>query len=379
VAAPLKDAYGPEVPERIAGMIRRVHPGFASEAFLRDALDGYEALELTPRARRVAAALTRHLPEDYERAVAILVASLGEPLGDPETERRGMEPFVYLPHVFYVAERGLGHFAASMDAQHAITQRFTCEYSIRAFIEREPERTLAVLAGWTRDPSLHVRRLVSEGTRPRLPWAPRLRALVADPAPVLPLLEALRDDPSEYVRRSVANNLNDISKDHPELVADLAARWLAGAPAERRRLVRHALRTLLRAGDPAALAAIGLDGGDSVAVRAVRARPAPARIGEPVAISVDLANEGPAPERALVHLRVHFVTARGRTSPRVFTVREIALAPGERATLAKTISLRQHTTRTHHPGDHRVEVVVNGRREAEVVLPVLGPLSPDAT
>jgi len=380
VAAPLKDSYGPEVPERIAGMVRRVHPAFPVEAFLRDALDGYDALELTPRARHIAAALARHLPADEERAIGILVASLGPPRGDPDAEGGGMEAFVYLPHVFYVAEHGLGHFDASMDAQHAITQRFTCEFGIRPFIEREPERTLAVLRGWTRDPSPHVRRLVSEGTRPRLPWAPRLRAFVADPAPVLPLLEALRDDPSEYVRRSVANNLNDISKDHPGLVGDLATRWLGDAPPERRRLVRHALRTLLKAGDPAALAALGLDGAGPLAVRALSVEPSPARIGGRLVVAMQVVNEGAAPARALVHLRVHFVGARGGTSPRVFVVREAALAPGERADLRKAISLRQHSTRTHHPGQHRVEVVVNGRKGAEATVEVLqGPSSADAT
>jgi 3-methyladenine DNA glycosylase AlkC len=380
MATPLKDSYGPEVPERIAGMVRRVHPAFPVEAFLGDALDGFDALELTPRARHVAAVLARHLPADYRSAVGILVASLGPPLGDPDAESGGMDAFVYLPHVFYVAEHGLAHFDASMDAQHAITQRFTCEYGIRPFIEREPERTLAVLARWTRDPSPHVRRLVSEGTRPRLPWAPRLRAFVADPAPVVPLLEALRDDPSEYVRRSVANNLNDISKDHPGLVVELATRWMDDAPPERRRLVRHALRTLLKAGDPAALAALGLDAAGPVVVRGLRVEPSPARIGGRAAVVLEVVNEGAAPVRSLVHLRVHFVTARGGTSPRVFVVREATLAPGERAELRKTISLRQHTTRTHHPGEHRIEVVVNGREGAEATVQVLPEVSSaDAT
>jgi 3-methyladenine DNA glycosylase AlkC len=228
VAAPLKDSYGPEVPAAIADMIVGADPSFPRAAFLRDALAGYEDLELMARGRHIAAALARHLPADYERAVGTLVASLGPALGDPETASAGMAPFLYLPHVVFVAERGLGHFEASMAAQHAITQRFSCELSIRAYIEAEQERTMARLAEWTRDPSVHVRRLVSEGTRPRLPWAPRLRRFMEDPSPVLPLLEALRDDPSGYVRRSVANNLNDIAKDHPQLVVEVAGRWLDG-------------------------------------------------------------------------------------------------------------------------------------------------------
>jgi hypothetical protein len=203
---------------------------------------------------------------------------------------------------------------------------------------------------------------------------------VADPTPILPLLEGLRDDPSEYVRRSVANNLNDISKDHPELVVAIARRWTDGAPPERRRLVRHALRTLLKAGDPAAMEAAGLDGSAALAVTALRVDPAPARIGGALAVEVEVANEGAAPARVLVHLRVHFVTARGGTSPRVFVVRELALGPGRRATARATVSLRRHTTRTPHPGEHRIEAVVNGRTLAEVGVTVLpGAPSLEAT
>src|SRR5262245_14384319 len=352
-------------------MIGGVDPSFPRAAFLRDALDGYGELELMARGRHIAAALARHLPADYERAVATLVASLGPPLGDPEAEPAGMAPFVYLPHAVFVAEHGLGHFETSMAAQHAITQRFTCEASIRPFIEAEPERTLGRLAEWTRDPSLHVRRLVPEGTRPRLPWAPRLRRFIDDPSPVVPLLEALRDDPSGYVRRSVANNLNDIAKDHPELVVAIAGRWLEGASPDRRRLVRHALRTRVKAGDPGALALLGFEDAPGLAVRDLSVTPAPARIGEAMTARMRLVNAGPGPVRAVVHLRVGFLTARGRVSPRAFVVKELALGPGEEAPLATTVSLRQHTTRTHHPGRHRVAAVVNGREAAATSVEVV--------
>src|SRR5918997_3406822 len=236
MAAPLKDSFGPDVPVRIAGAIAAVWPAFPVEAFLADALDGYEELELTPRARHIADALGRHLPQDYERAIEILVASLGPKLDSPELT--GMDAFVYLPHVFFVAERGADHFEASMRAQYELTQRFSAEYSIRVFLERYPDATLGRLREWALDPSPHVRRLVSEGTRPRLPWAPRLRAFQDDPRPVLELLELLKDDPELYVRRSVANNLNDIGKDHPELLFETCKRWLVDASEERSKLVK---------------------------------------------------------------------------------------------------------------------------------------------
>jgi 3-methyladenine DNA glycosylase AlkC len=227
MAEPLKNQYGADVPRAIAAMIAAVHPHFDSVQFVREALDGYEALELMPRGKKIAHALRAHLPADYEQAVAILLASLDQPHGrNPDLS---LASFLYLPHTVFVVEYGLAHFEVSMRAQHALTQRFTAEFSIRPFLVHHPEATLRQLAVWATDPSAHVRRLVSEGTRPRLPWAPRLRQFQTDPAPVLALLELLKDDPELYVRRSVANSLNDIGKDHPEVLNRTAQAWLKNA------------------------------------------------------------------------------------------------------------------------------------------------------
>jgi 3-methyladenine DNA glycosylase AlkC len=362
MAEPLKNYFGPEVPARIADMIQNVDGTFPREAFLADALDGFEALELTPRARHIAMALGRHLPQDYERAIEILIASLGPKLD--AAELTGMEPFLYLPHVFYVAEFGAEHFEASMRAQYQLTQRFSAEYSIRVFLERFPERTLARLREWARDQNVHVRRLVSEGTRPRLPWAPRLRAFQAEPRPVLQLLELLKDDPELYVRRSVANNLNDIGKDNPAALIETCRRWTPDATAQRRWLIRHALRSAIKRGDPAALQILGYGATTTSTVRTIRLAPAVVAIGESVTIVVDLTNEGSSTERLLVDLRVHFVKANRKPSPKVFKLTELDLAPQTSAELTKTISLAQHTTRIHYPGTHRVEVLVNGRASA---------------
>jgi 3-methyladenine DNA glycosylase AlkC len=358
VAEPLKNHFGPDVPKRIAAAIAAVRPGFPSRRFLADALDGYEELELTPRARHIARALHTHLPADYDEAIDVLLASLG-----PQTEGEeltGMAAFLYAPHVFFVAEHGLDHWETSMRAQHELTQRFTAEYSIRAFLDHEPERTLARLREWARDPSPDVRRLVSEGTRPRLPWAPRLRRFQLDPEPVLELLELLKDDPSLYVRRSVANNLNDIGKDHPEVLVETCRRWMKGATEERRWVIRHALRSAVKRGDLGALKVLGFGGSEDAELDGVTLEPRTPRIGGTVRVSLTMRNAGKHRASFNVDLRVWFVKANGGTSPKVFKVREVELGPGERVTLSKSISLRQHTTRTHHPGEHAVEVLVNG-------------------
>ncbi len=359
MAEPLKNSFGPEVPARIARMIKEVDSTFDEDAFLTDALVGYPELELTPRAWQIAQALGRHLPQDYERAVETLIASLGPKL--QAVELTGMDVFIYLPHVFFVAKFGIGHFEASMRAQYELTQRFTAEYSIRSFLERYPERTLARLREWAGDSNVHVRRLVSEGTRPRLPWAPRLRAFQDDPQPVLELLELLKDDPELYVRRSVANNLNDIGKDNPTALIETCRRWLRGATPERSWLIRHALRSAVKRGEPAALQILGFVPASGVKVRDIHIAPAVASIGESVTFTVALANEGSTAKQLLVDLRVHFIKSNGRPSAKVFVLKELEIEPGGSARLTKTISLAQHTTRTHYPGQHRVEVVVNGR------------------
>ena len=358
MAEPLKNSFGPDVPVWIADLIEAVFRGFEREVFLRLALDGFDELELTPRARQMSQALAQVLPRDRDHAIQILIDSLGPEIGS--NELTGMASFRYLPFVFFVAEEGLDCFETSMRAQYEITKRFTAEFSIRAFLERDPGRTLARLGVWARDPNLHVRRLVSEGTRPRLPWAPRLRGFQEDPSPVLELLEGLRDDPEEYVRRSVANNLNDISKDHPERVVDVAERWWVDSSKDRQRLVRHALRTLVKAGDARALAVLGYGADSPVTIRAVTSSPKVVEIGGKVRIEVELENSSEQAAGALVDLRVHFVKANGSTRPKVFKGGELALKAGGVALVRKSVSLAQHSTRKHYSGAHRVEVMLNG-------------------
>lgn len=248
-----------EAVDCLAHNISLVYPRFDAKRFRLDALKGLVPLGLLERGFHLAESLRPFLPPRYEDAVAVLLRSLTPPL--ERTDDFGLGVFFYLPHVRFVAVYGLdgGHnggrdpFEISMRAQYELTRRFSAEFSIRAFLLREQERTLARLREWTREADPHVRRLCSEGTRPRLPWGPRLPAFVKDPRPALPILEALKDDPDLYVRRSVANHLGDIAKDHPALAFDLCERWLRKASAKRRWLIRHALRYPARKGSAAAL------------------------------------------------------------------------------------------------------------------------------
>jgi 3-methyladenine DNA glycosylase AlkC len=362
MAEALKDQYGADVPRAIAAMIAAVYPAFNSPRFVTEVLDGYDALALMPRGKKIAQALRRHLPEDCPRAMAILLDSLDQPHGrDPGLS---LAAFLYLPHTMFVAQYGLAHFEESMRAQHALTQRFTAEFSIRPFLDKHPDATLRQLNEWAADPSPHVRRLVSEGTRPRLPWAPRLRQFQADPAPVLALLELLKDDPELYVRRSVANNLNDIGKDHPQVLASTAQAWLKDASAERAWIVGHALRSAVKRGEGAALEVLGFGEKAQVAVGHTEIQPARPAMGGAVNISFEVTNTHKQTQRVLADLAVHYVKARGQTSAKVFKLKTLELAPGQTVVLAKKLSLAEMSTRKHYPGVHRVDVILNGSAQA---------------
>ena len=327
----------------------------------------FEQLGLMDRGRRLSAVLGQFLPSDFRQAAPLLVQTMGRPMGlDPRGEPVSpgdvASSFYHLPHSMYIAEHGLDHLPEAMQAQHALTQRFTAEFSLRPFLQAHTQATLAHLSEWASDPNAHVRRAVSEATRPRLPWAARLPDFVRDPSPVLPLLTRLRDDSSSYVRRSVANHLNDIGKDHPDLLTGTARQWLddAPVPASRQALLRHALRTAIKRGDAQALALFGHGQESVLQIQSANINPSKARIGESVTLHCTLRNPSAQAASALADWRVFYVKANGTLSPKVFKGSTVQVEAHSSVVIEKTLSLRQMSTRTHHPGRHIVEIALNG-------------------
>jgi 3-methyladenine DNA glycosylase AlkC len=359
MASTLKGFFSPALVRRLAAELAHVHPGFPERSFVRRANSGLEALELLDRGRHIARVLAAHLPPDYPDAVAVLLRSLGPEHATDELLGAGMAPFFYFPHTVFVAEHGLEHFDLSMRAQYELTKRFSAEASIRPYIARYPERTLGVLREWARDRNPHVRRLVSEGTRLRLPWAMRVPWLDTHPERVLELLELLKDDPATLVRRSVANSLNDLGKLRPDLLAATAAAWLQDPSADRHALVEHGLRSAVKRGDAAALRLLGYGAKAAVSLEKVRFEPARVPIGGRVSMTFGLRSRSRQPQALLVDVAVHFVKVLGAAA-KVFKVGRIELRPRSSAQLRATFSLAIHTTRVPLPGRHRVDVLVNG-------------------
>lgn len=358
--------------------LQRVWPRFDRAAFEQQAASGLDALEFKARAMQLADALEATLPDRFAHAADLIEASLapptaldadGEPVGLANNEhggadKAGLRGWVVWSLAEFVARRGMDDLPRAMACLHALTQRFSAEFAIRPFIQRHPDTVFATLTQWVHDPSAHVRRLVSEGSRPRLPWGLRLQALVADPSPTLPLLRALQDDTSAYVRRSVANHLNDIAKDHPDLVADWVQTHRPGANAHREALLRHASRSLVKQGHAPTLAAWGLGRGLQGEAR-LRLSASRASVGGDIGLEVALHSTASAPQTLVIDYLVHHVRANGSTNPKVFKGWKRVLEPGERCTLGKRHSLRPVTTRTLYPGRHLIELQINGAVCAE--------------
>ncbi len=367
-----KNFISPATVAQAAQHLARAWPAFNRTGFAAQALHGLEALELKQRAMQLADALHAHLPPDLPQAAQVLEAALAPPVepdapGSAHPPELGLSGWVVWPMTEVVARRALAEPAQlprALQALHALTQRFSAEFAIRPLLRDHPGVVLPTLHSWLNDPSAHVRRLVSEGSRPRLPWGLRLQALVADPRPTLPLLAALQDDPSDYVRRSVANHLNDIAKDHPALVADWLEAHLPGASTQRRALLRHASRSLIKAGDARVLAAWGVGAGLQGSV-SLSVAPSSVAVGGEVNLLLVLRSTSAQTQNLVVDYAVHHIGARGQSTPKVFKGWKLVLAPGEHRVLEKRHSLRPITTRRYYPGWHRVTVQVNGQALGE--------------
>ena len=316
-------------------------------------------MNLMARMRKVRDVLHRQLPYDYPRQLRIVKkASAGI---------RGFEALLFPD---FVGRYGLGHFDRSLDALEFFTPLGSSEFGVRPFLLSDPQRTLKRMLVWAQHEDPQVRRLASEGCRPRLPWAPALPLFKKDPTPVLPILRTLKADPSEYVRRSVANHLNDIAKDHPDIALSLAREWLGTSPLTDW-IVRHGCRTLLKAAHPDALALFGYGGRVTAAVRELKLSKQKVRIGEALGFSFTLEVKGRKPTRFRMEYAVYFMKANGKPVKKIFQIAEKDFPSGD-TTISRTHRFHDLTTRKHHPGEHVVAVILNGREQARLTV-ILGP------
>jgi 3-methyladenine DNA glycosylase AlkC len=352
VAEPFKNLISPASVGRLGQDLAAVVPTLDVAALVASAGEGLDALELKARVRHVGARLRPFLAHDWREALEQLVAALPE--ADPNHE--GVTScFYWWPVLDLVEQQGLEHPEASLRALARLTTRFSAEFAVRPYLAAAPHVAWPLLEAWVEHADPSVRRWVSEGTRPRLPWGMRLAASVADPARGLALLDRLVDDPSPYVRRSVANHLGDVAKDHPELAVATAKRWMARS--DRRRLAEHALRSLAKRGHAGALALFGAAGGN-VSVEGLAVTPPTAAAGESVLVRAGVQARSAGPVR--VDVLWEWPGARGGWSGKVFRGQTRTVGEGEVWTFEHRLSLRPVSTRPLRPGEQRVTLRVNG-------------------
>ncbi|MEM7408130.1 MAG: DNA alkylation repair protein [Pseudomonadota bacterium] len=344
---------------RLADHVKAAWARFRRDQFVASVLAGFPERELKDRITWMAANLEAYLPNTHARAREILLAALPEPL-DPTRTDDDFGEFIWAVPAEFVAAYGCSeqHLDESLAFLHAATMRFSCENAIRPFLNQFPAATMAFVHRATHDRNYHVRRLASEGIRPLLPWAPRISIALPD---IIAVLDELHADPTRYVTRSVANNLNDISKLEPNLVYAALSRWRdqhRQAPSELAWMTRHALRTLKKSHAPEALRFLGYSQRPKVVVRRQTA-PRRIAVGETLDWSAQLQSE--ARQTLAMTLEVDFLKANGRHSAKVFSLADGNYARGEAISLSKRIAFRPMTTRTLYPGEHRVRLMVNGK------------------
>lgn len=360
---PLKTLlFSREFFDAMAAAFRQVDPAFDAETFF-DCLydDRWDARELKERMRHGAQVLHGVLPGDYRAALAIIrQAAVHVPPG-----------FGTMIFPDFVQLYGLDDWEASIPALEQFTQLCSAEYAVRPFILRDPERMMAQMLAWTGHENVHLRRLASEGCRPRLPWGMALPIFQADPTPVLPILEALKLDESDYVRRSVSNNLNDISKDNPQVVIDVARRWRAYATPEMDEIITHALRTLVKKADPGALELLGYASQASFAIKNLAVEPSAIPMHGEVTFSFEVESLSDEAQNLLIDYVVYLMRANGQHTPKVFKLSKRALAPGETIAITRRHTFAPVTTRRYYPGEHALEIQVNGVRSERKTFAVL--------
>ena len=345
----LKDWFDPERFRNIAGHLTEIYPGFDRAGFLKHSLAGLEELTLLQRLRRMTVATRAALPLDYRDSLEVL----------REIAPRIDHSFVTLFLPDFVGLYGHDDVDESMEALKFFTRFGSSEFAIREFLKRDLKGTLKVMHRWSRDPDEHVRRLASEGCRPRLPWSFRLAELIANPGPVLPILENLKADPSLYVRKSVANHLNDISRDHPEVTLSTLGDWDRDH-VHTAWIAKRALRTLIKQGHRDALTLLGAGEAAKVRIDGFRVSPAKMKLGEEIRMTLEMTSLSKKTQRLLIDYTIHYVKKAGGTSEKVFKWTERDLEPGETLALEKRQTIRDFSTRKHYAGQHKVEIMVNG-------------------
>ena len=346
---PLKEMFGPNFYKNLANTFASVHKPFQVEHFVKEVTANLENLSLNQRMRNTSIVLHKHLPEDFGKTIEIMKEVVPQLNGG------------YTTLVFpdFVSLYGLPHFRESLEALKYFTQFGSSEFAIRSFLKHDLDKTLKVMKQWSTDENYHVRRLSSEGSRPRLPWSFKLDDIIKKPELTFPILENLKCDDQLYVRKSVANHLNDLSKDSPDYVLKLVKTW-DKTHQHTAWIVKRGIRSLLKQGDKKSMAVFNLTKDVKASVKRFRLTNSVIRLNDSLQFQFDLVSEKSTNQTLMIDYRIHYFKKSGLQLPKVFKLKEVTLKPGEVLSIVKKQRFQDFTTRKLFSGIHVLEIVVNG-------------------
>ncbi|WP_140918628.1 DNA alkylation repair protein [Limnobaculum xujianqingii] len=350
-----KHAFDAVLLQQIANSISRYFPSFRSEEFLKIESE-LATLEMKPRVKLIRDALANELPQEYPKALEILVSVLNE---------NKLSGFVVWPIAEYIQTYGLNDLEISLNALKLVTTCFTSEWAVRPFIKKYPGETMRFLLQCAKSDDVNIRRWASEGTRPRVPWGEQLQDFIKNPSATKDILEVLKFDPEIFVRKSIANHLNDISKDHPDYVIQLLKGWKQQAKGEDEKkvewIIRQALRTLIKDGNPNALALIGVQYGAQVTIDNFSIKQKNIKLGDSLEFEVQIRSVSNTPQKIVIDYLIHFMKANKKTMPKVFKLRTFELPANGSITIEKKHTIKKITTRQYYEGIQQIEIQVNGK------------------
>lgn len=347
---PLKEMFNRDFYKKLSHEFSNAHPGFDSKGFFQDVTKDLDRLELNGRMRNTSLVLNKYLPTEFPKTIRIMKGVI-------PNMHRGYTSLLFPD---YVGLYGHDHFDASMDALQYFTSFGSSEFAIREFLRRDFNKTISVMIQWSTHRDHHVRRLSSEGSRPRLPWSFKLDQVIANPSVTKPILENLKNDSELYVKKSVANHLNDLSKDSPSYMLDLVKKWDHSDP-HTSWIVKRACRNLIKQGDKTSLSFFAFEKNVKVAVPDLRLDKTKVKKTDSLKFSFTVVSLKSTEQKIVVDYRIHYKKKSGGTSPKIFKLKEITLAPKQNITIVKRQHFKDLTTRKHFPGVHTLEVLINGK------------------
>lgn len=359
MATELKEMFNTKFYEHLAAQFNNADASFNMQQFIEAVTNGLENRSLNERLRFTTITLKNHLAEDFKEAVKLLNAVI-------PNSPRGYTSLIFPD---YIGQYGIHDFEISMEALAYYTQFGSSEFAIREFLKHDFDKTLEVMKLWAKSPNHHIRRLASEGCRPRLPWAMAIPEFKKNPNPILPILTILKSDSSEYVRRSVANNLNDIAKDNPQIVIEIASKW-KGQAKETDAIIKHACRTLLKQGNTEILKHFGLDS-SKAAVANFKINTPKVAIGSHLEFSFSVQNNEEKPQTIRLEYAIYYLRQNGQLSKKVFKISERIFEPNQSSHINRKQSFKLITTRKFYTGQQKLSIIINGEEKESTTFELI--------